>query len=64
MLVVTASNIAVNANIKAKFDGIIELENVRTIKTKDNDNNQVNIVMANTGEIKILDKIEKYSNVK
>ena len=52
----TASNIAVNANIKAKFDGIIELENVRTIKTKDNDNNQVNIVMARTGEIKILDK--------
>ena len=52
----TASNIAVNANIKAKFDGIIELENVRTIKTKDNDNNQVNIVMARTGEIRILDK--------
>ncbi len=51
----TASNIAVNANIKAKFDGVIEFENIRTVKTKDNDNNLVNIVMARTGEIRILD---------
>jgi len=51
----TASNIAVDANIKSKFDGYIELDDLRTIITKDSDNNNVNIVMARSGEIKVLD---------
>ncbi len=35
----TASNIAVDANIKAKFTGTLEFEGIRVIDTTDNDNN-------------------------
>ncbi|MBI1767739.1 MAG: DNA-directed RNA polymerase subunit beta' [Bacteroidetes bacterium] len=51
----TASNIAVDANIKAKFVGTIEMEGIRTVDTTDKDNNKVKVVMGRTGEIRILD---------
>ena len=52
----TASNIAVDANIKAKFDGEIEFEDLRKIHTTDDDGNKVEIVMGRTGQIKIIDR--------
>ena len=52
----TASNIAVDANIKAKFPGIVEFESVRTVDTLDKDGNKAKVVMGRTGEIRILDK--------
>ena len=52
----TASNIAVDANIKAKFPGVIELEGVRTVDTLDKDGNKVKVVMGRTGEVKVTDK--------
>jgi DNA-directed RNA polymerase subunit beta' len=52
----TASNIAVDANVKAKFPGKIEFEGLRTIDSTDNDGKKVHIVMGRTGEIKIVDK--------
>ncbi len=52
----TASNIAVEANIKAKFPGVIELEGVRTVDTLDKDGNKVKVVMGRTGEVKVTDK--------
>ena len=52
----TASNIAVDANIKAKFNGVVEFEGVRTVDTTDKDGNKVKVVMGRTGEIRILDK--------
>jgi DNA-directed RNA polymerase subunit beta' len=52
----TASNIAVDANIKAKFPGVVEFESIRTIETTDRDGNKVHVVMGRTGEIRILDK--------
>jgi DNA-directed RNA polymerase subunit beta' len=52
----TASNIATEANIKAKFTGVVEFESVRTVDTADKDNNQVKVVMGRTGEIRIVDK--------
>ncbi len=55
----TASNIAVDANIKAKFDGVIEFEGVRSIKTTDKDGNKAEVVMGRTGEIKVLDAKKK-----
>ncbi len=51
----TASNIAVDANIKAKFAGTIEFEAIRTVDTTDKDENKVKVVMGRTGEIRILD---------
>jgi DNA-directed RNA polymerase subunit beta' len=52
----TASNIAVDANIKAKFSGTIEFEAIRTVDTSDKDDNKVKVVMGRTGEIRILDE--------
>lgn len=51
----TASNIAVDANIKAKFDGVIEFEGIRTIKTTNNEGEAVEVVMGRTGEIKVVE---------
>jgi DNA-directed RNA polymerase subunit beta' len=50
----TASNIAVDARIKAKFSGIIEFEELRSIKTKNNDD-EVNVVMGRSGELRIIE---------
>ena len=51
----TASNITVDANIKAKFAGVVEFEAIRTVDTTDRDENKVKVVMGRTGEIRILD---------
>lgn len=51
----TASNIAVDANIKAKFDGFIEFDELRTVDATDEDGNKIKKVMGRSGEIKILD---------
>jgi DNA-directed RNA polymerase subunit beta' len=52
----TASNIAVEANIKAKFSGVLEFEGVRVIDTTDREGKAVKVVMGRTGEIRIVDK--------
>jgi DNA-directed RNA polymerase subunit beta' len=51
----TASNVAVEATIKAKFDGVIQFEELRTIDTTDKDGNGVTIVMGRSGELKVVD---------
>lgn len=50
----TASNIAVDANIKSKFDGFVEYEELRTVKSTDEEGNKIEVVMGRSGEIKIL----------
>ncbi len=55
----TASNIAVDAQISAKFDGLLEFEGVRTLETTNADGEKVNVVMGRTGEIKIVDPKSK-----
>ena len=52
----TASNIAVEASIKAKFDGIIQLEEIRTVDSKTTDGEPTKIVMGRRGEIRIIEK--------
>ena len=49
----TASNIAIEANIKAKFDGKIVFDGIRSVPTKDSNGNKAQVVMARSGEIKI-----------
>ncbi len=55
----TASNIAVDANIKAKFAGVVEFDGLRTITTKDSDGKKIEVVMGRTGEIKVVDPKKK-----
>jgi len=50
----TASNIAVEANIKSKFDGVIEFDELRTVKSTDEEGNKVEVVMGRSGEIRVL----------
>ncbi|MFC2126407.1 hypothetical protein ACFLU5_16565 [Bacteroidota bacterium] len=52
----TASNIAVEARITAKFDGIIEFEDIRSIQTKNAEGEKVEVVMGRTGEIRIIEE--------
>ena len=52
----TASNIAVDANIKSKFDGVLEFDELRTVKSTDDEGNEIQIVMGRSGEIKVLNE--------
>ena len=51
----TASNIAVDASIFAKFDGQLEFEDVRFVETVNADGDKVKVVMGRAGEIRIID---------
>jgi DNA-directed RNA polymerase subunit beta' len=51
----TASNIAVEAQIRAKFEGVIEFEGVRVLDTIDTDGEKQKVVMGRAGEIRIVD---------
>jgi len=51
----TASNIAVEANIKAKFDGVIEFEDLKTLTVKNDEGEDYLVAMGRSGEIKIMD---------
>jgi DNA-directed RNA polymerase subunit beta' len=55
----TASNIAIDAKIVAKFGGKIEFEELRSVKTTNNENEKVEVVMGRSGEIKIIDEKTK-----
>ncbi len=55
----TASNIAVDANVRAKAKGVIEFEDMRSVATTNLDGDPVNKVMGRTGEVKIVDAKSK-----
>ncbi len=50
----TASNIAAESQIMAKFDGVIEFENIRTVEYNVEGEN-VDVVLGRSGEFKIVD---------
>lgn len=50
----TAQNVSLDATIKAKFDGIIKFEEVRTASSTDPEGNPTEIVMGRSGEVQIL----------
>ncbi len=59
----TASNIAVEANVKAKFSGKLEFEDIRSITTVNNEGEKVEVVMGRSGEIRVVeDKTGKVLN--
>ncbi|RTQ53221.1 DNA-directed RNA polymerase subunit beta' [Hymenobacter gummosus] len=52
----TASNIAVEASIRAKFAGVIEFEDVRTVDSVNAEGEPVKVVMGRSGEVRIVEK--------
>ncbi|AHM60203.1 DNA-directed RNA polymerase subunit beta' [Flammeovirgaceae bacterium 311] len=52
----TASNIAVEAQIRAKFDGTIRFEELRTINTTNDEGTDITVVMGRSGEIQVVDE--------
>ena len=55
----TASNIAVEASIRAKFEGVVAFDELKTVIATINDE-KVQVVLGRSGEIKIIDpKTEK-----
>jgi len=52
----TASNIATDASIKAKFEGQIQFEEIRTVSSVNNDGEKIEVVLGRSGEIKIVEK--------
>jgi DNA-directed RNA polymerase subunit beta' len=52
----TASNIAVEATILSKFEGVVVFDEIKSIATTNNEGEKVNIVMGRSGEIKIVEE--------
>ncbi len=52
----TASNISTETNITAKYDGIANFEELRTVEGKDENNNPYAMVIGRLAELKIVDK--------
>ncbi|BDD02988.1 DNA-directed RNA polymerase subunit beta' [Aureibacter tunicatorum] len=51
----TASHIAEEASIDARFDGIVKFDEIRSISTKNQDDKDTQVVLGRTGEIKIME---------
>jgi len=51
-----AGNISEENKLIVKFDGVAEIEDLKTVKGKDNDGNVIDIVISRTSEIKLVDK--------
>jgi DNA-directed RNA polymerase subunit beta' len=51
----TAGNISEVSNISAKFEGKIELEDVRTVIGEDSEGKKSTIVIGRTGELRVID---------
>ncbi|GGK25313.1 DNA-directed RNA polymerase subunit beta' [Yeosuana aromativorans] len=51
-----AGNISEENKLSAKFNGIAEIEDLKTVKGEDSEGNAVDIVISRTSEIKITDK--------
>ena len=51
-----AGNISEENKLVARFEGVAEIEDLKTVDGKDNDGNSVKIVISRTSEIKLVDK--------
>ncbi len=54
-----AGNISEDNKLTAKFDGAIEIEDLRTVEGENNEGNKMETVISRTSEIKIIDKKTK-----
>ena len=51
-----AGNISEDNKMEAKFDGKIEIEDLKTVEGQDNEGKSADIVISRTSEVKIIDK--------
>ncbi|SOE22091.1 DNA-directed RNA polymerase subunit beta' [Spirosomataceae bacterium TFI 002] len=51
----TAMNVSVDANIKAKFSGVVSFEDIKTVESLDKEGNPATIVLGRRGEVRIVD---------
>jgi len=52
----TASNITTDSNVVAKYDGKIEIEELRSVERQDEEGKKMNIVIGRLAEMRIIDK--------
>ena len=52
----TASNIAISSKILAKYNGVIEIDELRFVKFQDSDKNKYDIVIGRSAEMRIIDE--------
>ncbi len=52
----TASNITAESSVISKYDGIAEIDELRTVSTKDELGKDINIVIGRLAELRIVDK--------
>ena len=50
-----AGSATVDSQLIAKFDGTVQFDGLRTVKAKNNDGNEIDIVIGRTGEVRIMD---------
>ncbi|MFK7783037.1 DNA-directed RNA polymerase subunit beta' [Psychroserpens sp.] len=50
-----AGNISEENKLTVKFDGVAEIEDLKTVKTKDNEGKEVDVVISRTSELKLVD---------
>ncbi|MFO7744361.1 MAG: DNA-directed RNA polymerase subunit beta' [Psychroflexus sp.] len=51
-----AGNISEENKLEAKFDGVAEIEDLKTVEGKNSEGNKIDIVISRTSEVKIIDK--------
>jgi DNA-directed RNA polymerase subunit beta' len=52
----TASNITTESNIKARYGGIVEIEELRSVPKNDPEKGKISVVIGRLGELRIVDK--------
>jgi DNA-directed RNA polymerase subunit beta' len=52
----TASNIAISSRIEAKYEGILEIDELRCVEFKPNDGKAYEVVIGRSAEMRIIDK--------
>jgi DNA-directed RNA polymerase subunit beta' len=50
-----ASNVAAASRLEAKYDGIIEIDELKTVKRKNNEGETVDVVIGRSAEMRIID---------
>ena len=52
----TAGNVSEQSSITAKIDGIVEFDDLRTVKSEDDEGKTVDVVVSRSTEMKLMDK--------